>query len=102
VRAVADHQTVVVRGVLFVYAAGAQLGAQAQAAQLRARAGQRRSGLGGAGWRVAAAECRLGAGRWRVAAWRGGGPGRELRVSRFTALGFFSLLHGPKTQHVKL
>jgi hypothetical protein len=40
--------------------------------------------------RVAGGGCRLGAGRWRVGGW-------ELRFSRFTALGFFSLPHGPKT-----
>jgi hypothetical protein len=40
------------------------------------------SGIWELGWRVAAAECRLGARCW----WVGG---RELRVSRFTALGFF-------------
>jgi hypothetical protein len=43
------------------------------------------TGIWELGWWVAAAECRLGAGCW----WVGD---RELRVSRFTALGFFFAL----------
>jgi hypothetical protein len=67
-RAVADHQAVVVRGVLFVYAAGAQHGGAGAG-----RAAQGGSGAApqwvGWGW-VAGGGCRVPAGRRALA---GGG-----------------------------